>query len=84
MNIFIVRCALHGYIRPKSALVICCGLSAKWLRLGQGPGNALALLWSYKCGEHLRLRWFGSLSKYTTGYLWYHVTWLATSVPWIE
>ena len=34
------------------------------LGLGLGPGNALAVfffffLWSYKCGEHLRLRWFG-------------------------
>ena len=52
VDIFIVRCAVLGYIRPKSALVVCCGLLAKWLRvwvrvrvrvLGQGPGNALAV-----------------------------------------
>ena len=37
MNIFIVRCAqcaVLGYIRPKSALAVCCGLLAKWLWVG--------------------------------------------------
>ena len=60
-----------------------------YLELGQRPGNALSVLflplWSYKCGEHLCLCWFGSLCKYAMGYyLWYHVSWLATSVPRIE
>ena len=80
MNIFIVRCAVVGYIRPNSVLVVCCGLLAKWLRvigLGQGQGNALTVLlfffvlWSYKCGEHLCVRWFGSLCKYAPSYLRY-------------
>ena len=30
---FIVRCAVSGYIRPNSMLVVCCGLLAKWLRV---------------------------------------------------
>ena len=56
------------------------------LGLGQGPGNALAVLFFLLvlCGEHLRLCWFGSLCKYATDYLRYHVMWLATSVPRIE
>ena len=33
MNIFIAHCAVLGYIRPKSALVVRCGLLAKWLRV---------------------------------------------------
>ena len=33
MNIFVVHCAVVGYIRPNSVLVICCGLLAKWLRV---------------------------------------------------
>ena len=33
MNIFIARCAVVGYIRPNSVLVVCCGLLAKWLRV---------------------------------------------------
>ena len=28
--------------------------------------------------------WFGSLRKYTMIYLWFHVTWVVTSVPRIE
>ena len=33
LNMFIVRCAVIGYIRPNSMLVVCCGLLAKWVRV---------------------------------------------------
>ena len=76
MNIFIVvHCAVVGYIRPKSALVICCGLLAKWLRVMAGARECTSciffclFLWSYKCGEHLRLCWFGGLHKFTCGFM---------------
>ena len=58
-------------IRPNSVLAIRRGLLAKWLRvsrlgLGLGPGNAQAvlffLLWYYKCGKHLHLRWFSKFA----------------------
>ena len=50
---FIVRCAVSGYIRPNSMLVVCCGLLAKWLRVwvrvrvrvrAERTGNSLAVL----------------------------------------
>ena len=31
MNIFIVHCAVLGYNRAKSVLIVSCGLLAKWL-----------------------------------------------------
>ena len=84
MNISIVRCAVIGYIRPNSVLVICCGLLAKWLRVRvrvragarECTNYTFILLssgWSYKYGEHLCLWWFGSLHKYTTSYISCHV-----------
>ena len=33
MNIFVVCCVVIGNIRLNSALVVCCGLLAKWLRI---------------------------------------------------
>ena len=34
MNIFIVGCAVVGYIKTEHCeLVVCCGLLAKWLRV---------------------------------------------------
>ena len=65
-----------------SAVVVCCGLLAKWLRarvrvrVRLGPGNALGVLFFfplvYKCGEHLSLlaRYTVSVSARATGYLW--------------
>ena len=55
-----------GSREPDSALVVCCGLLAKWLivrlrvRVRLGPGNALAVHFfplGYQCGEHFCLRW---------------------------
>ena len=62
MNIFVVRCAVLGYIINRWSSVVACWLN--WfgfgfglgLGLGQGTGNALAVIffvWSYKCSEHL-------------------------------
>ena len=58
MNIFVVRCAVLGYIINRWSSVVACWLN--WfgfgfglgLGLGQGTGNALAVIffvWSYKC-----------------------------------
>ena len=33
LGIFIVCCAVVGYIRPNSVLVVCYGLLARWLRV---------------------------------------------------
>jgi len=78
VNIFIVRCAVLGYIRLKSALVVCCGLLAKWLRVWvrvragdrECTNYTFFFLCSYKCSEHLGL----VVRKYATVYLWFHVT----------
>ena len=79
MNIFVLCCAVVGYIRPNSVLVVCCGLLAKLLRVRVRAGarectnctSIFFVLWSYKCGEHLCVRWFGSLHKYAPSYLRY-------------
>ena len=55
------------------------------VRVGQGSGNALSctfLLFSDLIS--VMNTQFGSLRKYAMVYLWFHVTWLVTSVPRIE
>ena len=59
-------CCRWVYIGLNSVLVVCCGLLAKWLRVRVRAGARECIrytffFWSYKCGEHVCLRWFGSL-----------------------
>ena len=95
MDIFIVSCAVLGYIRPKSVLVVCCGLLAKWLRVWvwvrvrvrvrAGARECTTCSFLYLSGLiSVVTPWFGSLRKYVVVYLWFHVTWLVTSVLRIE
>ena len=68
--------------------VVACWLNGKGfglgLGLGHGPGNALAVLFFLSGLISVVNTRFGSLRKYAMVYLWFHVTWLVTSVPWIE
>ena len=83
MNIFVVSCAVLGYIRPKSALVVYYGLLAKWLGVWVRVRVRVRECSTVLFFLVLWTPWFGSLCKYVIVYLWFHV-WLVTSVPQIE
>ena len=90
MNLFTLRFAVVGYITPNNVLVVSCGLLAKWLKVRvriRARVRECTIVFSSGLISVVNTFLFiglvvpVSMRRVTQ---WYHVTWLATSIPQIE